>query len=164
MFTGAESGPAVNPPFLLDTVAFVDMGERFYPLDVFTGLWTELLAALNTGRVVTLRGVIAELKRGPQDPWRALVYAATKSHLIDDGGVDVQRVFGRVAPALFVGSLTKRLSEVDVLLLSSAEAHNCPFITRDTKMLNACACNGGPVQARPLSLADMFRELGWRFA
>src|ERR1700730_14034094 len=103
MSTGANGAAAL--PYLLDTVAWVDMGERFYPVDVFEGLWAQLVSALAAGTIVTLKGVIGELKRGPKEQWREIVYEASKAHLIDEGAAQVQAVFARVAPMLFVGGL-----------------------------------------------------------
>jgi uncharacterized protein DUF4411 len=144
--------------YLFDTNAFVDLGERFHPNDVFVGLWANVLSMLNTGNVITCKAVLGELAKAPViDPWRKTVQAACKPTALDEAEVDIQGEFKKLAAA----AIPNRLSDVDRWVLSAGAARNLPIVTRDGPVLRVC--KDGRVAARSLTPVEFFREVGWTF-
>jgi hypothetical protein len=157
-FTAAAKVP---PPYLLDTNALIDIGERYYPQDIFGNLWALFLPAMASGDVRMTRGTLNELHRGPADQWRTDVRTACLPHVVDEASGAVQGVFGRLAASVATDNLTRKLSQIDLLVLACGEAHTYPIVTADTRMRNACL--RGHANAVPMFVAEMFREFGWVF-
>lgn len=150
------------PSFFFDTNAFIDLGERMYPDDVFGSLWIEISKALSDGSIITGKRVLVELTAMPNpDHWRTHVSTNCKPHAINEARPDVQAVFARLAPLATPPGPLRKLSTVDQLVLASAEAVGLPLVTRDGQMIKACTEGHSPV--RIVGLVDCFRQLGWSF-
>lgn len=156
----ANAAP-VLATYLLDTNAAIDIGERYYPQDIFGALWHHFNAALAQGRLRLIRASITELRAGPQDPWRQDVYTATNGLILNEGDADIQQTFQKLARAVGPRGLSTNLSDTDLMVLATGEARALPIVTRDTKM--RIACERGHCATRSLNTTELFRELGWSF-
>lgn len=150
--------------FLLDANAFIDMGERFYPEDVFACVWSQLLKELSQATAFTTKGVLTELKRvKPLPPWRANVISACDANAVDEGESAIQTIYARLAPeAQHGGALPAGLSAIDLFVLATGEYMQAPIVTRDAEI--TLSCDRGLVNTRALGPAEYFKELGWYFA
>lgn len=154
----AVSPTPVATTYLFDTNAFVDLGERYYPEDVFGCLWTSMLTAIGGGTAVTCKKVIGELVNMPVVPrWRRTVQAACKARAVDESDSDVQRAFARLAGL----AIPRSVGEVDRWVLAAAEARALPVVTRDGPI--TALCRNGLLSVRSLTPTDFFREVGWSF-
>jgi hypothetical protein len=151
----------VNPTplatrYLFDANAFVDLGERYYPDDIFGCLWGLMLPALGSGLAVTSKMVLGELSKAPVvQPWRLTVQAACKAQALDEADADIQAEFKKLAGA----AIPKKVGTVDRWILSAASARKLPLVTRDGPLTAIC----GVLSVRPLDPTGFFREVGWTF-
>jgi hypothetical protein len=107
-----SASPALQA-YLFDTSAFVDVGERFYPGDVFPGVWVAMEEAMRAGVIITCKRVLGEVSNVtlPLPAWRQCILDGCKATAINEGDPDIQAVFARIAPlAVKHGVLSKNLS------------------------------------------------------
>ncbi|MBV8371100.1 MAG: hypothetical protein JO036_19470 [Candidatus Eremiobacteraeota bacterium] len=138
----------------------IDIGEKYYPPERFGVVWAQLQPALESGQIRMIRSGIVELRRR-NDAWRQPVIAACSRHAADESAAAVQGVFARLTAAIDGGTLTRKLSEIDLLVLACGEAAQLPVVTGDTRIHNAI--RDGHCAVRPLWLWQLFGELGWTF-
>jgi hypothetical protein len=154
----AHISQVIANSYLFDANAFIDVGERFYPDDIFGCLWKNISQALTNGSVVTCKGVLGELKKAPiQLPWRQKIQMACQNSAINESDADIQKVFARLAGL----SISKGVGNVDRWVLSAGEARSLPIVTRDGPMFEVA--RRGHSFARLLTPTDFFREVGWSF-
>ena len=152
----AES--VIGHRFILDANCLIDCGERFYPDDVFSGLWRQIREALTDGSVLTCKTVIEEIKRGDEAAWRTAVCRITVAHVIDEADSDIQVEFARLAR---LTGLPSGLSDVDRLVLACGGARSLGIVTRDAEIVKACA--RPDIQPQSFGPAEFFRAMGWVF-
>ncbi len=56
----------IDEGFCIDTCALIDLWRRYYPPDVFPGLWADIEKLIGQGRLIAPREVLEEL-RGVDD-------------------------------------------------------------------------------------------------
>src|SRR5438876_11876620 len=54
-------------PFCVDTSAWMDGWQRYYPQDVFPSLWAKLEEPISSGQIVSSEEVYVELKKKADD-------------------------------------------------------------------------------------------------
>jgi len=119
---------------------------------------------MQTGIIITCKRVLGEITNvtPPLAAWRECIVNGCKGRAINEEDGDIQAIFSRIAPlAVKHGPLSKKLSPVDLFVLSAAEARSLNLVASDGPMRTAC--RDGYVVAQHMNATAFFRAMGWSF-
>ena len=149
--------------YCIDTSTVIDAGERYYPVDVFPGFWTNLDQLAQAGRLRAPDTLIDELQQ-KSDAWRQWVY--DRQHLIilpvDD---QVTAHMAAIVTAYKAAHVDPGRLTGDPFFIATALEHDLVLITSEktrpggAKIPAICKAVG----VTPISLMQMCRAEGWQF-
>lgn len=164
--------------FLFDANSIINMGQRHYPIDMFSSLWTHFNSHIDLGMVVISDGVISEIKEKIDDVeanrnlWRNdFITHASNSGLVKHG--DYQMEFAEIAnncnsDIKYRGqksnnSVAKFLSKADVWLVSIAKKEGYILVSEEGEgtLQIPVVCKLENVKC--IKVIEYFRMLGMKF-
>ena len=164
--------------FLFDANSIINMGQRHYPIDMFSSLWNHFNSHIDLGMVVISDGVIAEIKDKIDDVhanrnlWRNdLITHASNSKPIKHGNYQLE--FAEIANKCnsddtYRGqradsSVAKFLSKADVWLISIAQKEDFILVSEENegtlKIPTICKLEN----VTCIKVVEYFRMLGMKF-
>ena len=152
--------------FCIDTCALIDLWRRYYPPDVFPGLWADIERLISQRRLIAPREVLEEL-RGVDD--EILEWARRFKMMfiaLDEGQLREVSTILEESPGLIDTSKTK--SDADPFLIALAKTMRWTVVTSELprtspggrpKVPDVCKSRG----VECISLIEFFRERGWKY-
>ncbi len=151
--------------YSIDTSAILDGWNRYYPPDVFPGLWRRLEALIFDGALRATEEVQVELERKDDE---VLAWANRQESLfvaLDAAIQDSVRVILSDHPKLL--DTRKNRSAADPFVIGLAQLHECSVVTGEGKtgslsrpnIPDVCEAMG----LHCLSLLELIRAEGWAF-
>ena len=151
--------------FSIDTSAILDGWRRYYPRDVFPGLWIQLEELIRTGDLRASEEVRYELEKRDDD---ALVWAMERDGFfvpIDDDTQDATSAILVDHPRLI--DTRRGRSGADPFVIALAQVRGCAVVTGEKatgnlnrpKIPDVCRA----IEVEVLSLLDLIRLEGWVF-
>jgi len=151
-------------PYSIDTSAFLDAWVRYYPIDVFPGVWDQMNRAAQEGQLLVADEVLSELSKKDDG-----AHQWVKSHglmvikLNSELEKHVREIMARY-PRLV--DTKKGRSVGDPFVIALARARNLTVITAEArtgkievpKIPDVCDELG----IRSIGIVGFFRELGWK--
>ena len=156
----------IDEGFCIDTCALIDLWRRYYPPDVFPGLWADIEKLIRQGRLIAPREVLEEL-RGVDDEileWARRFKRMFKA--LDEGQLREVSAILEEFPGLIDPSKTK--PDADPFLIALAQTRGWTVVTSELprtsprarpKVPDVCKSRG----VECISLIEFFRERGWRY-
>jgi hypothetical protein len=151
--------------YSIDTSAILDGWRRYYPRDVFPGMWDAIADLVDDGGLRATEEVLVELERKDDEVHG---WALKRQHLFVSIDEHIQVIVTKLL-ADHEKLLDTRAgrSAADPFVIALAQLQGCAVVTgeRATHSLDrpnipdVCAALG----VRCMSLLDMVREQGWRF-
>jgi hypothetical protein len=153
--------------YSLDTSALLDGWRRYYPPDVFPGLWSRLDGLIEAGDLRATEEVLFELERKDDDVFAWARERETRLFVPVDAEIqplvsEILRDFGKL-----VDTRSHR-SAADPFVIALALQHRCTVVTgerptnRPSRPNIPDVCRG--LGIRYLSLLDLVRAESWTFA
>jgi len=151
--------------YSIDTSALLDGWIRYYPPDIFPGLWRRLEALVATGDLAAIDEVLRELEKKDDD-----VHAWAKRQegmwvaIDDDVQAAVAEILGQFEQ--LAGELKNR-SFADPWVIALAQVHGCTVVTGEQpsgkltrpRIPDVCDALG----IRCITLLELIREEQWVF-
>ena len=117
--------------FCVDTSAFIDAWERYYPQDVFPGLWDQFDDLMEEGTIISSIEVYKEMKK-KSDGVVQWARRHRKRFLDSDGEVlDRVREIMAAFPDRFV-DFRKSRSGADPFVIAVAQVHGAQVVQSET--------------------------------
>lgn len=150
----------------MDTSAILDGWRRYYPPDVFPGVWDRLDELIHDGSLRATEEVLVELERKDDE---VHAWARKREQLfvpIDDRIQDMVTEILAIHERLL--DTRSGRSAADPFVIALAEVENCAVVTGERATNSAerpnipdvCVARG----VRAISLLQLLREEGWRFS
>jgi len=157
--------PASPPGYSVDTNIIIDFRVRFYPEDVFPGLWRSIDSLIDEGRMILADEVATELERGDDDCHE---WAKRTTGLIAPSDDAVLSVVEKIAID-YEDWASEQANWADPYVIGHALSRGWTVVTNErfstsprpdrTKIPNVCEKLGVPC----LSFLDWARSEGWTF-
>lgn len=151
--------------YSIDTSAILDGWRRYYPREIFPGLWDRLEALIRAGHLRATEEVLRELEKRDDD---VLAWASKQDGFsipIDDDIQDDVSAILRDHPKLI--DTRKNRSAADPFVIALARTRRCIVVTGEgptgslerPNIPDVCDAVG----TRCMSLVDLIRTEGWTF-
>lgn len=150
--------------YTFDTSAFLQCWVRFYPVDIFPGLWTKLESLLDDGTIVCTDEVLRELNKKEDD-----LYAWLKKKpgvFLDLSGPIQDAAAAVLNDYPFVAKQFARRTHADPFVIGVAQVHGLTLVTQEDRGSAAkpripyvCDALGVPCT----DVIGFIREVGWSF-
>jgi len=153
--------------YSIDTSGLLDGWRRYYPPDVFPAVWVRLEQLIESGDLAASEEVLFELEKRDDE-----VHEWTKKHRAEMFVPIDERQQEQVAEILAsherLVDTRKNRSGADPFVIALALLEGCAVVTGEGRtgklekpnIPDVCEAVG----VRCISLLDLFREQGWRFA
>jgi len=149
--------------YSIDTSALLDGWQRYYPPDVFPGLWKRIDELIEAGELVATEEVLIELEKKDDE---LLKWAKERESMFVPLDYDIQAAAAAILrdhPMLL--NAKKNRSAADPFVIAVAKCYGCCVVTGETpsnkiekpKIPDVCEVLG----IRWIRLLDLFREQGW---
>lgn len=150
--------------YSIDTSGLLDGWRRYYPIDVFPGIWAKLDGLIESGNLIATEEVYYELER--QDD-KVFEWARERRSMflpIDEDiqlfVADILRKYDRLV------NTQKGRSAADPFVIALAQQHGCTVVTGESrsyklhrpKIPDVCDALG----LKCIRMLDLFREQGWQ--
>jgi hypothetical protein len=151
--------------YCIDTSAILDGWTRYYPLDVFPALWTNLELMIKAGELIAPEEVLHEIEKKEDDLHKWAKRHDAMFHPLDE---QVQRTTAQILTQFprLVDSEKER-NRADPFVIALAIIKRCPVVTgeKNNGTLNRpkipIVCDHFGV--RYINLLGLIREKQWRF-
>ncbi|MQA73783.1 MAG: DUF4411 family protein [Solirubrobacterales bacterium] len=153
-----------NTAYTFDTSAFLQCWARFYPRDVFPGLWERLEGMLDRGEIVCPDEVLNELGKQEDDLYNWL---KTKKGVFLELDEPIQDAASEVlSDHPFIAKEFARRTHADPFVIAVAKVHGLAVVTQEDRGTTnkpripfVCDDLGIPC----IDVIGFIREVGWRF-
>mgnify|MGYP002784171201 CR=1 FL=1 len=150
--------------YSIDTSALVDGWRRYYPPDVFPGLWDRISELVEDGRIIATEEVLVELEKGDDDLHK---WALAQKQMFVPLDEDVQNAATAILAAHPLVSKNALGPIADPFVIALAQVRGCTVISGEvwtnstvkTKIPNVCAVLG----VNHINFLEFIREQRWVF-
>lgn len=154
-------------PYCIDTSGLLDGYKRYYPPDVFHGLWENVDDLIAAGELISPEEVLNDLRVGDDD---VFAWANARAEMFVPLDEPIQIATAEVL-AVYVDWIPADRSRnvADAFVVALARVRNCPVVSGEhwsnspnparVKIPNVCDGLG----MRHMTFLEMVRELGWAF-
>ncbi|MDS4054985.1 DUF4411 family protein [Accumulibacter sp.] len=148
--------------YCIDTNVFIDAGERYYPIDIVPGFWTNFNELIAAGRMKAPEMLVEELER-KDDAWRQWVYERRETLIVPMDLPQIEAARKVMAVYADEGIDANRITG-DPFFIALALAKGLTVVTNEkprrggAKIPKICATLGVP----SIGLLDLMRRERWR--
>ena len=150
--------------YSIDTSALVDGWRRYYPPDIFPGLWDRIGESVEDGRIIATDEVLVELEKGDDDLYK---WALAQKRMFVPLDEDVQNAAMDIlakhplVPRNALGPIA------DPFVIALAQIRGCTVVSGEiwtnspnkTKIPNVCSALG----IKHINFLELIREHRWVF-
>lgn len=150
--------------YTFDTSAFLQCWARFYPLDVFPGLWANLGGMLDDGTIVCSDEVLRELSKQEDE---LFTWLKDKPDVFLELAEPIQRAASDILASYpFIAKQFARRTHADPFVIGVAQVHELTVVTQEDRGSDAkpripLVCDALEVPC--IDVIGFIREVGWTF-
>lgn len=150
--------------YCFDTSSLIECWTRYYPIDVFPGLWDELDGLVTNGEIVSPRDVLTEIEKKEDGLHKWAKDRPTIFLELDEPIQTATTAILRQHPLLV--KATAQRTEADPFVIAVAQVRAIPVVTQegggsDRRPTIPFVCNA--LGVRSLNIVEFIREQGWTF-
>lgn len=156
----------MNPDaaYTFDTSAFLQCWARFYPMDVFPGLWAKLERMLDKGEIVCADEVLNELSKHEDELYKWL--KEKKGVFLELDGPIQDAASAVLNDHPYIAKEFARRTHADPFVIAVAKVHGLAVVTQEdrgsaTKPRIPYVCDDLDVPC--VDVIGFIREVGWTF-
>lgn len=120
-----------NPAYTFDTSAFLQCWARFYPRDVFPGLWEKLEEMLDRGEIVCTDEVLRELSKQEDDLYNWL--KEKQEVFLELDGPIQEAASAILAGHPYIAKEFARRTHADPFVVAVAQVHGLIVVTQEDR-------------------------------